>query len=196
MRTQRADLGAVGEVIAAQVEEAILGLRTEIEDPKDRRLRQDDDLRSQVRLEQDVRDVQNGLLEARAELDLYPPAMAQVVDQALRLHGHAGLEPIEHGDLAGKTWDLRNLPAAWHDCRRYLTDQRDARLHVVFDPDVARDRHDVSLVHLGHPLMKRAMSVFRSSLWEQTGGTRLHRCSFRVLPHRDLPRPHSSSSVA
>ncbi|HEY3397839.1 MAG TPA: DISARM system SNF2-like helicase DrmD [Armatimonadota bacterium] len=189
VRTQRADLGAVGDVIAAQVEEAILGLRTVIEDPVDRRRRQEDDLRSQVRLEQDVRDVQNGLLEARAELRLYPDVMAQMVDQALRLHGHSGLEPIEHGDLGGSAWDLRNLPAAWHDCRRYLTDQRGARLHVVFDPEVARDRHDVALVHLGHPLMKRAMSVFRSSLWEQTGGTRLHRCSYRILPDRDLPQP-------
>lgn len=46
VRTQRADLGAVGDVIASQVEKAILRLRDTIEDPTDRLERQEAELRA------------------------------------------------------------------------------------------------------------------------------------------------------
>jgi len=60
----------------------------------------------------------------------------------------------------------------------------------VFDHELSKGRKDVALVHLGHPLLKRAISVFRGCLWEQsTGHARLHRCSYRILPDHILPDP-------
>ncbi len=191
VRTQRADLGAVGDVIASQVEKAILRQRDRIEDPTDRVQRQEAELRAEVWAKEQARTIQDDLLTTRRAMDLYPDTMAQALDEALKLNGHLGLAPIEHGDLSGKAYDLRNLPTSWHDSRQYLLNEHGARLHLAFDPDVAKDRRDVALIHLGHPLMKRATSVFRSFLWEQltTSGQKLHRTSYRVLPHKELPKP-------
>ncbi len=128
VRTQRADLGAVGDVIASQVEEAILRLSDRIEDPTDRLERQEAELHAEMWAKEKARKIQDDLLTTRRAMNLYPDTMAQVLDQGLKLSGHPGLEPIEHGDLADKGYDLRNLPNSWYDCRQYLLNERGARL--------------------------------------------------------------------
>ncbi len=191
VRTQRADLGAVGDIISAQVEEAILGLRDEIDDRYEEVQRQRSDLRADSWDADDARQTKEQLVAARREMNLYPQTMAQLLSQALALAGRHGLEQLQDGELVGVAWDLRELPASWADCRPSLYDEKGARLRLVFDPDVAKDRTDVALIHLGHPLMKRAIATFRHFLWEQmqSTGPTVHRCSYRVLPHAELHRP-------
>lgn len=191
VKTQRADLGAVGEVIAEEVERAILGLTKTVQDPRERRERQEAELTSQLRAEEDARSLHDRLLRARGDLSLYPENLARALHEALVLVGQEGLRSAEEGELAGKAYDLRGLPSVWSDCKRYLFNARGDRLRLVFDHEVAKGRKDVALIHLGHPLMQRAMGVFRGCLWEQPFGRaqRLHRCTYRILSQQALPDP-------
>jgi len=56
---------------------------------------------------------------------------------------------------------------------------------------VATGRKDVTIIHLNHPLLKRAMGVFRSNLWSQGfgSGPELARAAYRVLPAHLLNVP-------
>ncbi|MBP8953925.1 MAG: DISARM system SNF2-like helicase DrmD [Armatimonadetes bacterium] len=190
VQTQRQDLGAIGDVIARDVELAILGLSTAITDPKDRRQRQEEELKSGIAADMEARRLHDRLLKTRQDLELEPANLAAVLDEALRMAGSEGLRPVGDGELAGRAHELRALPASWADCRSSILNPQGHRLKLVFDHEFSKGRKDVALVHLGHPLMKRAISVFRGCLWEQsTGHARLHRCSYRILPDHILPDP-------
>ncbi|MBI5488802.1 MAG: DEAD/DEAH box helicase family protein [Deltaproteobacteria bacterium] len=191
VRTQRADLGSVGDVIAAQVEEALRGERREIRTPEDRRKILRDELEAEVVTRERIRELQAALTEARKKWDIYPDTLRLVLEEALRLADHKGLDPVETGELAGKAWLLRNLPAAWSECRPYIHDAKGRLLHLVFDEEHARDRKDVCLLHLDHPLLKRALGVFRKNLWSVGihESHRMSRVSYRVVRRRDLPEP-------
>jgi hypothetical protein len=138
-----------------------------------------------------IRELQAELSEAREAWSIYPETLRLVLDEALRLAGHRGLEPVEAGDLAGRAWLLKNLPAAWSECAQFIKDAKGRLLNLVFDEKHARDRRDVSLVHLDHPLVKRALAVFRQNLWSEKvhDSQRMSRVSYRVVRGRDLSRP-------
>lgn len=191
VRTQRADLGSVGDVIAAQVEEALRGERREIQTPEDRRKILKDELQAEVVTRERIRELQAELTEARKTWRIYPDTLRMVLEEALRLAGHKGLDLVETGGSAGRAWLLRNLPAAWSECRPSLQDAKGRLLHLVFDEEHARDRKDVCLVHLDHPLMKRALGVFRKNLWSVGvhESHRMSRVSYRVVRRRDLAEP-------
>ncbi|MEN6547564.1 MAG: DISARM system SNF2-like helicase DrmD [Armatimonadia bacterium] len=189
VQTQRNDLGSIGDVIAQEVEKAILGLTKTIIDPRARRERQEEELKSGVAADLEARRLHDRLLKTQQDLQLEPENLAAVLNEALRMSGHEGLRLTTDGDLAGKAFELRALPPSWSDCRSSLLNPKGHLLRLVFDHALAKDRNDVALIHLAHPLMKRALSVFRGCLWEQTGQTQLHRCSYRILPNRVLPDP-------
>jgi hypothetical protein len=189
VQTQRHDLGSIGDVIAQEVEKAILGLTPTIIDPRARRERQEEELKSGVAAELEARRLHDRLLKTQQDLQLEPENLAAVLNEALKMAGHEGLRALREGDLAGKSFELRALPPSWSDCRSSLLNPKGHLLRLVFDHSLAKDRSDVTLIHLAHPLMKRALSVFRGCLWEQTGQTQLHRCSYRILPNRVLPDP-------
>lgn len=189
VQTQRNDLGSIGDVIAQEVEKAILGLTNTIIDPRARRERQEEELKSGVAADLEARRLHDRLLKTQQDLQLEPENLAAVLNEALKMAGHEGLRPVADGDLAGKAFELRVLPPSWSDCRSSLLNPKGHLLRLVFDHALAKDRNDVALIHLAHPLMKRALSVFRGCLWEQTGQTQLHRCSYRILPNRVLPDP-------
>ncbi|MBN1888254.1 MAG: DISARM system SNF2-like helicase DrmD, partial [Thermoflexales bacterium] len=191
MQTMRADLGSVGEVIASQVEEAMLGRRELFELPEERRLRVQNEVKADLLTEQRARELAQQLAQARRQWALYPDNLYLVLHEALRTTGHAGLEPVTDGDLAGSAWWLKTLPPAWADCRESIRDDKGRLLMLVFDHSLARDRRDVTLVHLNHPLMRRAMGAFRAQLWAEgfTAGESMHRASYRVLPDYKLDGP-------
>ncbi|MBN1947328.1 MAG: SWF/SNF helicase family protein, partial [Bradymonadales bacterium] len=191
VRTQRADLGSVGDVIAAQVEQALRGERAFIQSPDDRRRRLRDEIRSEVVTQDRIRALQHELSRARRVWHLYPDTLRLVLDEALHLVNHPGLEPVEDPDRASTGWLLRSLPDAWAECRPFITDARGRLLKLVFDEQLARDRKDATLIHLDHPLMKRALAVFRANLWSVGlhESHQLARVSYRVLADRELDRP-------
>jgi len=111
VETQRADLGAVGDVIAEEVERAMLRLSDRIRDPKDRRERVEQELREDLELEREVREIVEQVTQTRKDWKLYPEEMARVLDEALEMAGGARLQAIEAGDLAGRAHRIEALPA-------------------------------------------------------------------------------------
>jgi len=129
--------------------------------------------------------------EARRAWKVYPETLRQVLDAALRLDGHPGLEPAL-GDLAGRGALLRSVPPAWGEaCARSLHDAKGRLLTLVFDPADARDRRDVAQIHLNHPLLLRALASFRKNLFALGLSAResLNRVTYRVVPDGMLPGP-------
>lgn len=191
VQTMRADLGSVGEVIAAQVEEALLGRRAGLDLPEDRRRLVQDQVQADLLTEQRVRELSQQLTLARRQWQLYPENLRLVLDEALRLVGHPGLEPVAEGDLAGQAWWLKTLPPAWQEAQAAIHDNQGRLLRLVFEHNLARDRRDVALIHLNHPLLRRALGVFRAQVWAEglSAGEMLHRVSYRVLPDYLLTEP-------
>ena len=190
VRRQRHDLGSVGDVIAAQVEHALRGERRVIETPDDRRKRLKADIRAEVITQDRIRELQHALRDARDAWQLAPDHLRLVLDEGLRLVGHPGLDGIDASDLAGQAWLLRRLPPTWADCRASIRDAKGRLLKLVFDPELARDRDDAAILHLDHPLMKRALAVFRKNLWSAGlhASHQIQRASYCVVPDRDCDR--------
>ncbi len=184
VKTQREDLGAVGDVIAEEVERAMLGLTDEIADTRQRSRVVDEELPRDLELRQRIHEVREQIEQTRADWDLTPEQMSLVLDEALQLAGGQRMEPVEAGALAGRAWRIQQLPESWRDLNRHLRNSREARLAVTFDHTLARDRTDVALLHLGHPIMQRAIGLFRSCLWEQISPDRpsLERCTYTIVP--------------
>ncbi len=191
VRTQRADLGAVGDVIAAQVEEALRGERKVIEDPKTRWERQKADIKADILTREGIVRLRQAIGQARQVWQLSPDTLRRVLDEALRMQDHPGLEPVPQGDLAGRAWYLKALPPAWGECGPWIKDSKGRLLALVFDDSLARDRKDATLVHLDHPLMKRAVGTFRANLWSAGlhSSHRLHRASYRVVTDPLITEP-------
>ncbi len=194
VNTMRQDLGSVGEVIAAQVEEAMLGRRKTLDVPMHRYQLVREVVQDDVMEQNQIQRISWQIGNARRKLSLYPEQMALVLDEALKLSGHVGLrEPLDPA-LMGKAYQLTNSPSSWRNATEQLLDKGGRRRNLTFDQTVARDRRDVVLLHLNHPLMKRAIDTFRSRIWDMglrqnTGSQMLHRVSYRVIPDSHLDGP-------
>jgi len=193
--TQRDDLGAVSDIIAEEVTRCILREKEAVQEDRERTQRLRADLRSEVRSDQERRQrvrerilaLRTALRKAQETWRLTPAAMVQVVHEALRLSGRYGLLPAGDPLLGERGWILRDNP--WPECAQALTDAKGRRLKLVFPEALDREdplyrRRDVSLVHLDHPLMKRALGIFRSNLWsrELSAAQSLSRVSYKVVP--------------
>jgi superfamily II DNA or RNA helicase len=190
VKTQRQDLGQVGDVIAEEVEQAMLHLKDSIDDPRERRSVVEEELPKDLRLREEVAKVREGIERTRAEWELTPEQMARVLNEALKLDRGRPMEPIDSGALAGRAWRC-SLPESWRDLRHHLTNSRGDRLRVTFDHSLAREHSGVALLHLGHPIMQRAIGLFRGCLWEQFSPDRpsLERCSYKLVPRTDTSAP-------
>lgn len=180
----RADLGAVSAVIEAGVEQRMLGdssVRVAEVSPREAyRKDMGKALWDNNRLRQLAREVDR----SRAEWELGPSEMRSVLHAALRLEGHEGLEEV-HGDLAGSGALLRVPPPAWgQHAARSVKNAKGQVLTLVFDAEVARGRNDVSLVHLSHPLMQRALGSFRRNMFARglALDDRLSRVTYELAP--------------
>jgi superfamily II DNA or RNA helicase len=172
----REDLGSAGPVIASQVEEAMLGRRTTLDES---RLGDGQALRGLLaqerRLRERLGDLRDELHESRETLMLRPERVERVVRTALALARQPALEP---GREPG-TWIVPALTASWSRATVGLEHpaRPDERRPVTFDHDLARGRTDVALAHLGHPLVGLALALLRAEVWGT--GQRLHRVTAR-----------------
>ncbi len=173
----REDLGSAGPVIAAQIEEAMLGRRATLDDARlrggaaaSRAL-----LESERRMRERLAALRDDLQESRTTLQLEPERVHRVVATALAL---ARQPPLTRGAEAG-TWVVPALTASWSRATIGLEHpaRPDERRPITFDHDIARNRTDVVLAHLGHPLVRMALALMRAEVWGT--GNHLHRVAAR-----------------
>ncbi len=194
----REDLGSAGEVIAAQVEQKMLGRRADWQtaDTEIAKRTSKAELKIKYELNQELQKLTETLRGSRTELNLSPETVERVVRTALRLAHNKDLTeaPAPQG-FRGRCFRLPELPGAWADARN------DGLYHpvtgkerpVTFDHDAAAGRTDVVLLHLGHRLVQMCLRLLRAELWSGApgidGSAKLSRVTARVVPGDILTTP-------
>ncbi|MBN1372591.1 MAG: DISARM system SNF2-like helicase DrmD [Anaerolineaceae bacterium] len=200
----REDLGKVGAVIAAQVEEAMLGKRLRL----DTQLAEDDAraLHKLLKFERDLRrqveQYAQQLHETRQNLKLAPESIQNAVRVALEIAGQPPLIPAHfpspaggrgHGDVqqpGGEGWHLPALRGSWQECTMGLRHPHTGEIRpIVFDHGLAKGRDDVVLAHLNHRLVQMALRLLRAEVWSPQGRKGLHRITARAVPNHALANP-------
>lgn len=195
----REDLGKVGMVIAAQVEEAMLGKRRRL----DTQMAEDDAraVRKMIHFERDLRrqveQYAEQLQETRQTLKLSPESIQNAVEVALEAAGQPPLTPaitrpslLNAGDggLMGKAFGLPALRGSWQECAIGLQHPHTGEVRpIVFDQELAKGRDDVVLAHLNHRLVQMALRLLRSEVWSPHG--HLNRVTARIVPNHALNLP-------
>ena len=197
----REDLGKVGPVIAAQVEEAMLGRRARLDTAAAERAaapaRQM--LRFERQLRQRIAELRDRLADTRRELRLAPENVQAVVEVGLEL---AGQPPLREARVAGlwpdptgrrhacPVFHLPALKGSWAPCAEGLADPYSGAVRpIVFDHALAEGRDDVVLVHLNHRLVQMCLRLLRAEVWAPTGPRRLARVTARLVPDAALDTP-------
>lgn len=188
----RNDLGSAGPVIADQVEQAMLGKRSRFDEATiDATVNARTKLAAtERRLREKVRELADRVVESRTQLGLSPQRLQRAVAVALELDQQPALRPdtLERGGATHPVWRIPALDHGWRRIneqgrKRYGTDER---VPVTFDHDLAAGADDVDLIHLGHPLVDKALAMLRSEIWVEDN-PRLARVSTAIVPDDLLP---------
>ena len=197
----REDLGKVGPVIAQQVEEAMLGYR--------RNLQTEDaeasarPLRKMLKFERDLREriqtLRAKLEDSRHALHLSPDNVQSAVEIALELAGQPSLQPAEvegiWPDPSGQqascpVFYLPHLSGSWARCAEGVAHPYTGEIRpIVFDQNLSRQRDDVVLAHLNHPLVQMSLRLLRAEVWSLESRKNLHRVTARLVPNHVLDTP-------
>jgi superfamily II DNA or RNA helicase len=194
----REDLGSAGDVIAAQIEQKMLGRRPDWQtaDREIARRTSNAELKINRELARDLEKLTATLAESRGDLNLSPQTMERVVRTALRLVHHKDLiDAVPPKGFRAACFRLPDLPGAWGDARNdgLFNPVTSKERPVTFDHDAAADRTDVVLLHLGHRLVQMCLRLLRAELW--SGATaageqrRLNRVTARTVPGDILRTP-------
>lgn len=195
----REDLGKVGPVIAAQVEEAMLGRRTRLQteqaekesEPVRRVLKFERDLRAQI-----ARHMEQ-LQETRHDLNFSSENIVSVVQTALELAEQRPLIEKEMDGLwkrnAGVPCPVFEVPAlnnAWATCLEGLIHPHTQETRpIVFDQNLMKDRDDIVLAHLNHKLVQMSLRLLRAEVWSPRSKKGLHRITARIVADSALDTP-------
>lgn len=196
----REDLGKVGLVIAQQVEEAMLGRRTQL----DTELAEAEAgaVRKMLRFERDLlRQIERHyeqLRETRQTLHLTPDNVHGVVEIALELADQLPLRPTELPGLRSsgnpgslpQAFHLPALTGSWMACTEGLAHPHTGEIRpIVFDHELVKGRDDVVLAHLNHRLVAMSLRLLRAEVWSPEGGRGLYRVTARSVPNYALDTP-------
>lgn len=197
----REDLGKVGPVIAKQVEEAMLGQRTQLDTV--RAEKEAEPIRKILKFERDLREqlqkLHDQLTETKQELQISPENVKQIVDIGLSLVGQpplidAKLEGI-WPDKSGKrktcpVFHLPGLTGSWAHCVDGLAHPHTGKMRpIVFDYKLADGRDDLVLAHLNHRLVQMCLRLLRSEIWTQGERKNLHRLTVQIVDDEQLSQP-------
>ncbi|MBD2465966.1 DEAD/DEAH box helicase [Oscillatoria sp. FACHB-1407] len=180
----REDLGKVGPVIAAQVEEAMLGRRVTLD--TSRAERESEPVRRMLKFERKVREqiekLREQLHETRQNLRLTPDNIESVVQIGLELADQPPLIETEVEGLQRCAFHLPQLKSSWAACAEGLEHPHTKEIRpIVFDPDAAHGRDDVVLAHLNHRLVQMCLRLLRAEVWSTENRKNLHRVTARVV---------------
>ena len=180
----REDLGSAGDVIAHQVEQKMLGRRTEWResDSEIASLAGVARLSTQRELNRRVEELAATLTGSRDRLDLTPDTLERVVRTGLDLAHRKDLIDAEPPEgVTAKCFRLPELAGAWASARNggLAHPVTGVERLVTFDPDAVVGRNDLVLLHLKHPLVDLCLTLLREELWSR--GSKLSRVTARVV---------------
>lgn len=158
----RSDLGSVGALIADNVRKKALGQAVNlaaIDDDARRKLAREE-MAIEARENESVTQMVEALNRARNALDISDSNQLDLLRQALRLEGCA--EAV--CDIGNDEFSLTRVPSAWTECKAYVSTAY-LQKRLSFNRIKSREDDAVGIVHLDHPLMRRAISTFRIQMW-------------------------------
>jgi len=184
----REDLGCVGPVIAQQIEEAMLGRRSELDtraaEAKAAKARTF--LVLERKLQERIGKLHQKLLEARNAYELTPDRICRAVQVAMQLLGKPPLEPAAENAV----WKVPLLAGSWNQATQGLAHPHTGvRRPITFDHSVAQGRDDVVLVHLQHKLVQMSLRLLRAEVWAHADRKKLRRVAVRALPTGTIDSP-------
>ncbi len=188
----REDLGKVGPVIASQVEEAMLGLRTTLDTAQAER--DAEPARRMLKFERKIRDevsrLRDQLFETRRDWRFEPANIQTVVETALELAGQPPLLPVTVDGVNAPVFRLPEFRGTLAHATQGLEHPHTKQIRpVTFDHDTAAGRDDLVLIHLNHPLVQRSLALLRAEVWSQEGSRSLNRVAARIVPDHALDTP-------
>ena len=188
----REDLGKVGPVIAAQVEEAMMGKRTILDTTVAEK--ESEPVRRMLKFERQVREqiekLREQLNETRQHLRLTPNNIEAVVKIGLELAEQPGLIEANLAEVTGKAFYLPPLKSSWATCSEGLAHPHTKVIRpIVFDPELSHGRDDVVLAHLNHRLVQMCLRLLRAEVWSKEGKKSLNRVTARLVPNSVLETP-------
>jgi superfamily II DNA or RNA helicase len=186
-------LGKVNPVIAAQVQEAMLGKRTQLDTARAEREAQAAarELPVERKFRERVTRLHERLIESRDLFHLSPANVQAAVHVALELAKLPALEPVDHpGTPKGTVFRMPAFQGTWARCTEGLPHPHTGlRRPITFDHDVARGRDDVVLVHLNHRLVQMCLRLLRAEVWAPDDVKRMQRVTARVVSQSALSSP-------
>ncbi|MBB4931103.1 superfamily II DNA or RNA helicase [Lipingzhangella halophila] len=186
------DLGSVNAVLSDAVQRRMLGQGASVDVGTAGKGRET--LPAESNVGEQVRKLRTDLDKTVEELGLRPERVKRVVDTALELARQQPLSPhTDEKHLAEGLYDVPALTGSWVRATAGLTEKlagteagksegyggggngarggrKDKRgpqprqLPVTFDQEVARDRDDVVLAHLNHPLVAMSTRLLRAAV--------------------------------
>jgi hypothetical protein len=192
VETIREDLGKVGPVIAEQVVEAMLGERNRLDTQAAEKQAQP--VRQLLKFERRIRDqiekLREQLQETKRTLRLSPENIQSVVTIGLELAGQPALIETTVDGIKGAVFQVPAFRGSWATCSDGLAHPHTGKIRpIVFDPDLARGRDDVVLVHLNHRLVQMCLRLLRAEVWSSGSQRKLNRVTARLVPSLVLDTP-------
>lgn len=192
VETIREDLGSVGQVLADDVEHAMLGQgyslgkTTAAENSSE-------PVRKMLKFERDLVKQIESLLEqyreTQKEMRLSPANIQEVVEVGLEIASQPPLIAAED-ESDGKVFQLPAFKGSWTACADGLVHPHTQEVRpITFDPDVSKGRDDLVLVHLNHRLVQMCLRLLRAEVWSVEGRKKMHRIEARVVPDTALATP-------
>ncbi len=191
----RDDLGDAGAVLAREVERAMLGLAATVDVSVPLRSTAKATLR---RMEQGLRErlaaLRAAIDRSIEDLGISPAAVEHVVRVALDLARQAPLEAATLQRSGGlpeaRVFAVPPLTGSWAAAASGLYDTvRERQLPITFDNELASNRDDVVLAHLGHRLVAQSLRLLRAEMWSSSADARLSRVTGSLVADADLAEP-------
>ena len=185
----REDLGSVGGILSAQIQDAMLGKskRLDADVQSVRRDRAKKMLSLEKELTARIAKLHENLQQSKADAHLSPENVRKAVETALALAGKPPLEEVRVKDVGGSgeitAWKVPNFTDSWNEVSVGLAHPHTGDIRpVTFDPDCIKDRDDVVLAHLNHALVRMSLRLLREEIWKTGSSSRLHRVAVRSAP--------------
>jgi superfamily II DNA or RNA helicase len=186
----REDLGSVGDVIAKQIEEAMIGKRRVLESSiaEERAAFARKFIAGEKRLKERIANLHEKLMESKNDFHLSPEHIAQTVKIALELAEKPVFTPIEFpGCPTGKVFEAPPLPGVWGKALAGLEHPHTRKKRpVTFDHEIAKGRDDIVLLHLNHKLVQMCLRLLREELWSLGDIKHLNRVIVCAVPDSEL----------
>lgn len=172
----REDIDTMNPVISEKVQKHMLGLEKVSEE---RLMSIKSELTKELlKIRSEAAETLKKIEESREKLNITPESVRRILDTALRLNGYPGVKQTSDG-----YYIIEKLPDSWKSLKKYITEDGIPK-RLTFEHT---DNNKIQHLHPNHPLVKRAITFFRSNIWSKALGDsskhRLNKVTCKVLPH-------------